>query len=59
MEIKKNRSFVELRKNKLFIYFNFKDTCRKFSENIKLDQLLKSAKSQNKYNLKNKRITEK
>ena len=28
-------------KNELFVYFNVKDTCRKFSENIKL-LLLKS-----------------
>ena len=38
----------------LFVYFNFKDTCREFSEKIKRDpQLLKSAKSQKKYNFKN------
>ena len=50
----RNRCSIKLMKSELFIYFNFKDTCREFSEKIKRDpQLLKSAKSQKKYNFKN------
>ena len=50
----RNRCFIKLMKSELFIYFNLKDTCREFSEKIKRDpQLLKSPKSQKKYNFKN------
>ena len=49
-----NRCSIQLMKSELLIYFNLKDTCREFSEKIKRDpQLLKSAKSQKKYNFKN------
>ena len=47
----RNRCSIQLMKSELFIYFNLKDTCREFLEKIKRDpQLLKSAKSQKKYN---------
>ena len=50
----RNRCSIQLMKSELLIYFNLKDTCREFSEKIKRDpQLLRSAKSQNKYNFKN------
>ena len=49
----RNRCSVEIIKNKLFIYFNFKDSCLEFAEKTKDDlQLLKAAKSQTKYNFK-------
>ena len=46
-----NRCSVKIIKNKLFIYFNFKDSCSEFAGKTKDDlQLLKTAKSQTKYN---------
>ena len=53
----KNRCSVEIIKNKLFIYFNFKDSCSEFVEKTKDDiQFLKAAKIQTKAILKNKKI---
>ena len=53
----RNRCSIQLMKSELLIYFNLKDTRREVLEKIKRDpQLLKSAKSQKKYNFKNYKL---
>ena len=49
----RNRCSVEIIKNELFIYFNFKDSCSEFAKKTKDDlKMLKAAKSQTKCNFK-------
>ena len=50
----RNRCSTKPMKSELLIYFNLEDTFREFWEKMKRDpQLLKSVKSQKKYNFKN------